>query len=222
MSFNNYTIRHFEKADVAATGELLYQSKLKLTINRLLFKDWPNAEIQRQNYTSTLQNLDPNIMESLTVIDEKSGEVVGHLTITRKKPAPEQAQTSETDGVEDARAQKIPDFFNPNVLKAVQEACMELDKPMADVDHLDLTFIIIHPDHRGRGLGKRLMEHLFNHSKALGIPIAVGGEPQVYDYFKKQGFKDVNHVDFDLAQWAPPHSGFGMFRLAGLAWDPKA
>ncbi|KAL4969879.1 GNAT family N-acetyltransferase [Aspergillus stella-maris] len=222
MSVKDYTIRPFENADIPATGELLYQSKFKLTINRLLFNNWPNAEIQRQNYMSTLENLDLKIMESLTVIDDKSGQVVGHLTVTRKRLTSKKAQISEADGDEDAPTHRTTDFFNADVVEAVQEACMELDKPMADVDHLNLTFIIIHPNHRGQGLGKRLMEHLFNKSKSLGIPIVVSSEPQVYEYFKKQGFKDVNHVDFDLARWAPPYSGFGTFRLAGIVWDPKA
>ena len=131
MSSDRYTIRPFEAGDVAETGELLFTQKLGLTINRLLFKNWPNEEVQLKNYTSTLANLDAATMESLTVVENASGDIVGHLSMTRKKPAPE---TDENPG--NGREGEIPDHFNADVLSTVMEVASELDAVMKDTDHI--------------------------------------------------------------------------------------
>lgn len=62
------------------------------------------------------------------------------------------------------------------------------------------------------------MEHVFDKAKAAGVPVMLSTEPQVYDLFIRYGFKHTKHVDFDLAKWAPPYSGFGIFRLAAMVW----
>lgn len=76
------------------------------------------------------------------------------------------------------------------------------------------------PEYRHRGIGKNLMDYVFNQARSAGVPVAVNAEPQIYEFFKRYDFHDTKHVDFDLAQWAPPYSGFGIFRLAGLIWQP--
>jgi N-acetylglutamate synthase-like GNAT family acetyltransferase len=84
----------------------------------------------------------------------------------------------------------------------------------------EITYIIVSPTHRGRGIGKMLMEYVLEKAKSLDIPVALSSEPQVYSFFRRWGFEDTKHVDFDLAKWAPPYSGFGVFRLAGMIWYP--
>lgn len=136
MTSEKYTIRPFEAVDIAATGELLYTQKLGLTINRLLFKNWPNEEVQRKNYTSTLANLDPATMEPLTVVENASGEIVGHLTMTRKKPAPKDEGPSNGSGSGNGKEEEIPNHFNPDVLSTVMKVANELDAVMKDTDHI--------------------------------------------------------------------------------------
>ncbi len=131
MYSDKYTIRPFQAGDVAETGELLFTQKLGLTINRLLFKNWPNEEVQRKNYTSTLANLDPDTMESLTVVENASGDIVGHLSMTRKKPAP---KTDENPG--NGEEGEVPDHFNADVLATVMKAANELDAVMKNTDHI--------------------------------------------------------------------------------------
>lgn len=134
MSSDKYTIRPFEAGDVAATGELLFTQKLGLTINRLLFKNWPNEEAQRKNYTRTVANLDPGTMEALTVVENASGEIVGHLTMTRKKPAPK--DEGPGSGNDNGKDKEIPDYFNADVLSTVIKVAKELDAVMKDTDHI--------------------------------------------------------------------------------------
>ncbi|KAL2863198.1 GNAT family N-acetyltransferase [Aspergillus lucknowensis] len=223
MSESNYTTTTFNDSYISETSELLFNAKLGLTINRLLFKNWPNEAIQRKNYRAVLENLDRSKTEALSVVDNASGEVVAHLSITRKQPLAKRGQNilSSNEDKEQTKDAEVPEYFNPVVLSAVQSAVAELARGLGDIDHLELTYIIVKPEHRGCGIGIRLMELVFSKAEALGLPVALSSEPQVYDFFIKRGFKDTKYVDFDLAKWAPPYSGFGMFRLAGLIWYPK-
>ncbi|KAL2830968.1 hypothetical protein BJY01DRAFT_254466 [Aspergillus pseudoustus] len=222
-SSTSYKLILFDPAHITETAELLYISKLGLTINRLLFKDWPNEAMQRKNYTSVIENLPGSEFEGITAVDEVSGEVLAHLAIRRKTPVANNDEEEKGKGGAAAAAPaapEIPEFFNAEVFSAVRAAVSELSQGLEEVDHLELTYIVVKPAHRGRGIGKALMEFVFERAKALGIPIAVSAEPQLYEYFKKRAFTDRHHVDFELAKWAPPYSGFGTFRLAGLMWYP--
>lgn len=60
------------------------------------------------------------------------------------------------------------------------------------------------------------MQSAIEKSKQEGIPLAAHAEPAAYQFFKSLGFKDTIRAEFDLAQFAPPHSGFGSFRLQGI------
>ncbi|KAF7587106.1 hypothetical protein BBP40_007712 [Aspergillus hancockii] len=214
MSPPSYTIRPVEHTDIPALAEILYMSKLALTINRLLFKDWPNATIQRQNYLAAIQGTDSPGSESLSVVDNESGEVIGHLALTRR-PA------NDTERPEDGEEKSaLPDFFNPEVVTAVLDAVAHLARGTKTADHYEVTYIVIKPGYRQRGIGKNLMKYVFDKANTAGVPVTVNAEPQTYEFFKRFGFRDANHVDFDLAKWAPPYSGFGLFRLAGMIWDP--
>jgi hypothetical protein len=129
----SYTLTPFSPTHIPQTSELLFTSKLGLTINRLLFKNWPNEAVQRRNYSSVLESLPRSGVEALSVLDEDSGEVLGHLCITRKRAV---EKKEENKGEEKAvEEQEVPDFFNPEVLSAVQAAVSELSSGLS-VDHL--------------------------------------------------------------------------------------
>ncbi|KAE8371403.1 acyl-CoA N-acyltransferase [Aspergillus bertholletiae] len=215
MASPSYTIRPVELPDIPALGELLYTSKLALTINRLLFKDWPNEAAQRQNYLGALKGIEVDSPESRTVVDNVSGKVIGHLALNRRRPVetPEQPRGEATK-------RDLPDFFTPEVVTAVLEAVAEISQEVKTIDHYEITYIVVNPEYRHCGIGKDLMDYVLNKARSTGVPVTVSAEPQIYEFFKQYGFQDTKHVDFDLAQWAAPHSGFGLFRLAGLIWYP--
>lgn len=84
----------------------------------------------------------------------------------------------------------------------------------------ELTFLIIDPAHRNKGLGKELMEYALGKAKAAGIPLIACTEPQAHGFFLRwENVRVGKHVDMDLAKHAPPYSGFGPFRLTNLFWD---
>lgn len=132
----NYTFRPVQSSDAAVLGGILYRSKRALTINRLLFNDWPNEAIQLQNYTSTIEGMDDTMADSLSVVDNDSGDVVGLLALTRKKQAP--AGESEKKAA-DASQEETPGFFNVEVLGAVMAAVDELAVE-TKVDHYGRAF----------------------------------------------------------------------------------
>ncbi|KAK7724817.1 hypothetical protein SLS57_004088 [Botryosphaeria dothidea] len=133
-----YSILPVAPSDLPTIAEFLYSSKLKLTINRLLFKDWPNEAAQRRQYTGAVEGAlaDPNT-ESLKAVDAASGEIVGYLAVTRKSATGPAAEDEKS----------VPEAFNPEVYQAVIRAAGELSKEMEGVDHLsDLS----HPNETGR------------------------------------------------------------------------
>ncbi|RDW86897.1 GNAT family N-acetyltransferase [Aspergillus mulundensis] len=222
----NFTFRQVERSDVDTLEGLLFTSKLSLTINKLLFKNWPNEAVQRRNYRSALEGLDfdNSDRESLTVVDDELGKIIGHLALYRREP-----QTPVQDDIECGQSQAasateqadIPDFFNADVLNAVIEAVGELSDPaLKTKEHYEVVYIVVDPAYRHRGIGRGLIQHVITKAKAAQVPVAVSSEPQSYEFFTKLGFEEVKSVDMDLAQWAPPYSGFGLFKLMSMIWDP--
>jgi hypothetical protein len=121
--------------DVPVLGALLTSSKLQLVINRLLFKDWPNETVQLTNYTRAIQNglSDPNTT-SLKVTNDTTGDIVGHLGLTRHK----------TDNGESSRkgtpnAMAVPDGMVPDVFHAVVDAIGILNKDIENQDYMGKT-----------------------------------------------------------------------------------
>lgn len=72
MSVPNHSIVPVTAQDLPTMAKLLCDSKLQLTINRLLFKDWPNEAAQVPNYTRAVEGSfkDPSV-ESFKVVDDK-------------------------------------------------------------------------------------------------------------------------------------------------------
>lgn len=61
-----------------------------------------------------------------------------------------------------------------------------------------------------------MMQSAIDRSKQEGVPIVTQAEPAAHEFFKSLGFKDTVAADSDLAKFAPPNSGFGIFRLQGM------
>ncbi|KAF2135232.1 uncharacterized protein K452DRAFT_293378 [Aplosporella prunicola CBS 121167] len=215
------SISSMERPDFPTIADFLHSSKLQLTINRLLYKDWPNDAAQKSQCTQTIEGAfaDPHV-ENLKAVDETSGDIVGYLGLTRKRPTKPSATPGDgSDNAATAPQMEVPEFFNPEVFKAVIGAVGELSKETAGVDHFEVTYIYVKPSARGKGIGSRLMAEAFERAKTAGVLLTVSTEPAAYAFFAKLGFKETNHAEFDLSKWAPPYSGFGAFRLANMAWN---
>jgi predicted N-acetyltransferase YhbS len=78
----------------------------------------------------------------------------------------------------------------------------------------------VEPSYQRQGVGSSLLQLGFDRARAEGLPLVVTAEAPAYGFFDTLGFKETRHVDIDLRKYAPPYSGFGIFRLTGMVWKP--
>lgn len=120
-------------ADLSVLGDFLYSSKLALTINRVLVKDWPNEANQIKNYSASIASslVDPNV-ECLKAVDVQSGNVVGFIVLGRKKPTKSPQSPGEDESVS---AWTAPDWMNSDLFDEVMQASAYLDQQSETFDH---------------------------------------------------------------------------------------
>jgi hypothetical protein len=129
MATSKHTIHPVEKSDLPTLSALVGASKLALTINRLLFKDWPNEVAQKPLYTGAVEGGFANpAFTSLKVVDNETGELVGYLGLTRKRPA----VTATEEKKEEEKASgdllnSVPFGIVPEVLKEVARVVGEVE-----------------------------------------------------------------------------------------------
>jgi ribosomal protein S18 acetylase RimI-like enzyme len=234
----NISILPVSKADLPILSDFLHTSKISLTINRLLVKDWPNEEVQRKHYadviTGSLQDASNELLKS---VDTSTGQIAGFVVLTRKHPVPSTASSEKGGG--NVERTNVPNWMNPVLFEAVMSGSDYVTQPTDDMERFgnhassghfyyfgfadirpDLTYIFVAPSRRRQGIGSSMVKHCMDRARDANIPLTTVSEPGAYEFHRRAGFMDTRHVDFDLSQWAPPYSGFGVFRLAGLIWIP--
>ena len=128
-----FSISTPEEKDVNVLGDLLLRSKLALSINRLLWTDWPNETAQRKQYTSAIAGAlkDPN-MQDLKAVDDQTGHIVGYICFTKKKGNAQSEVKNDVqpqakdDGVASAASRQPPAGMSAEVLAGVGKACQEV------------------------------------------------------------------------------------------------
>ncbi|EEU41578.1 uncharacterized protein NECHADRAFT_54033 [Fusarium vanettenii 77-13-4] len=201
-------------SDLPMLSEFVHSSKLCLTINRLLYLNWPNDAAQKPQYRRAVESsFNNDNVQCLKAVDEESNELVGYLVLTPKTPV-EARKDSEIGS--DVEEQSVPEGMHAGVLSAVNSAAAEINRETDSLDHLELTYIYVKPSHRQKGIGSLLLQEAFSRADAAHVPLALCSEPAAYTFYKNRGFQDTKHVDIDLRLWAPPYTGFGIFRLSGM------
>lgn len=118
--------------DLPTLADFLYTSKLSLSINRLLYKDWPNEAAQRTNYAGAIEGgfKDP-ASECLKAVDGETGDVLGFVVLTKRLSQ----KVEQVGGNGQAEAPKVPESMNPVVFRAVVQASAELGGETKSIDH---------------------------------------------------------------------------------------
>jgi len=130
-STNAYSILPILEPDLSTLAALVQESKLPLTVNRLLYKDWPNEAAQRAQCIKTIENSFKNPdQERFKVVEKETGTMVGHIVLTRKTPSEDKVTTGEEKG-----KPEVPDGMNEEVFRGVMEA-VGIINTGNDVDHL--------------------------------------------------------------------------------------
>ncbi|KAI9745019.1 MAG: hypothetical protein M1818_001297 [Claussenomyces sp. TS43310] len=202
--------------DLPAFAQNLRQSKYELTINRLLYNNWPNASAQLAQCTKAVQG-SANDADSSTwkVVDDETKEMVGHFALTWK--APSKIEDVKQDG-KDEFYPPVPDGMNEDVFRAVIKAVRDI-QTLGDVERFVVTHIWLKPSHRRSGIGSQLMRLAMDKAGEARLPLSVSSEPVAHGFFLSLGFKDTKYADIDLTKWAEENSGFGVFRLTGMVLD---
>ncbi|RSM07408.1 hypothetical protein CEP52_005261 [Fusarium oligoseptatum] len=208
------SIRPVAGPDLSLLAEFVHSSKLCLTINRLLYLDWPNEAAQKHQYRRAVESsFNNDTIQCLKAVDEESNELVGYLVLTPKTPVEESRDTEIGIDVEE---QGVPEGMHAGVWSAVNNAAAEINRQTDSLDQLELTYIYVKPSYRQRGIGSLLLQEAFRRANAGRVPLVLCSEPAAYNFYKNRGFQDTKHVDIDLRLWAPPFTGFGIFRLSGM------
>ncbi|KAJ5201383.1 uncharacterized protein N7498_006046 [Penicillium cinerascens] len=215
MAAPKYSIASVSEPDLPFLANFIHAAKLSLSINRLIFKDWPNEALQKQMYSEAVQDGYSNpSMECFKAVDVDSNEIVGYFVLARKRPVKESLIDSGSEG------EAIPDGFNLGLFREMTDATIQIAKQTDAIDRFEIVYMCVKPSYQCKGIGSKLVQLGFDRARAEGIPFAVCAEAPAHEFFIKLGFKDTTHYDIDLRKYAPAYSGFGIFRLSGMMWRP--
>jgi predicted N-acetyltransferase YhbS len=89
----------------------------------------------------------------------------------------------------------------------------------ANTVNLVVQVISVRNTHRKYGIGTVLMQLAIEKAKEVGIPLALNSVPAAHNFYLRLGFRDLNHMDVDLAKWAPANSGYGIWRCYAMMMD---
>jgi hypothetical protein len=126
MATRKHTISAVEKSDLPTLATLVAASKLSLTINRLLFKNWPNHTAQKPLYTAAIEGgfANPSVT-NLKAVSEETGEIIAYLGLTRKRSAVTEEEVKKSPG---NLTSNVPNGIVPDVLKEVVRAVGEAEE----------------------------------------------------------------------------------------------
>lgn len=126
-----YSIASVSEPDLPFLATFINTAKLSLSINRLIFEDWPNEALQKQMYSSAVQDgySDPS-MECFKAVDVDFNEIVGYFVLARKRPVKESPVDSGSEGAQQA----IPDGFNLGLFKELNNAIVHIAKQTDAID----------------------------------------------------------------------------------------
>lgn len=123
-------------SDLPKLAEFVHSAKLCLTINRLLYLNWPNDAAQKPQYRRAVESSFKNDnVQCLKAVDEESNELVGYLVLTRKTSV---EARKDTEIGSDAGDQSVPEGMHAGVWSAVNHAAAEINRETDGLDHLGM------------------------------------------------------------------------------------
>lgn len=128
----DYKIEPVVATDLPTLGQLIHSAKLGLSINRLIFLDWPNEKVQSSLYSQAVQSGHENpSTECFKAVDNITQEIIGYIVLARISP---QESEDDSDKEKGAQTQITPEGVNPPLLAEVNGAVSEIVKSVRDQD----------------------------------------------------------------------------------------
>ncbi|KAJ4324579.1 hypothetical protein N0V84_003858 [Fusarium piperis] len=122
--------------DLPTLIEFVHSSKLRLTINRLLYLDWPNDAAQKPQYKNAVESsFNNDLVQCLKAVDEESNELAGYLVLTPKTRAEVREGAQIGDDIEKP---SVPEGMHPGVLSALTNVMTEINRETENLDHLGI------------------------------------------------------------------------------------
>lgn len=126
------SILHVSESDFTTLAEFIHSSKLSLAINGFLYDDWPNEAAQKPIYRQAVESSFNNPeSHCLKAVDQESGDILGYLVLTRKRPG--QGSSPEE---ESTAGQEVPEGMNRDVFCAVAQAVNIINQETDKLDRL--------------------------------------------------------------------------------------
>lgn len=114
-----------ERTDSDTFSAWLLESKLTLTVNRLLWKNWPNVEAQKPHYAESIEGGWADPAMTYYKATDSTGAVLGFLALSKKQAAPADKAEKVTD---------CPEVMNEHVFRGVMKAVADICK-VTDIEH---------------------------------------------------------------------------------------
>ena len=136
------TISPVQPTDLEDCVELTHASKLSLSINRLLWNDWPATSAQkfvcrRAIEASIGTGNNPRVLKA---VDPKTGKLVGSLTLSRRGKNTTREENAEEGGKENEKEEvDWPKELNMGVLEMVNWAVGVCAEPTKELDHIGMS-----------------------------------------------------------------------------------
>ena len=76
------------------------------------------------------------------------------------------------------------------------------------------------PSHQRRGIGSAIIEFALESLELDRLPIWLYAQPDGHNLYQKLGWKDVENVEMQLAEWAGKGKGYGLHRTVCMIREP--
>ncbi|KAJ5111505.1 hypothetical protein N7532_002040 [Penicillium argentinense] len=202
MTTPEFSMLPVEGDDLPFPARFIHAAKLRLSINRLLFENWPKDQIQTKACFKAVNT---------------SSEILVYYVIARKRPLEAQPEY----GLKNGPNQETPEGLNPILFAKVMKTSGDVMGGVENLDCFEIVYMCVKPSAQRHGIGSKLMQLGFDRAKAEDVPLRLCAEAPAHGFYVKLGLEETKHADIDLRKYAAPYSGFGEFRLTGMIWRPK-
>lgn len=142
MAVPDFTIAPVERDDLPILAQFLHSSKQALSINRLIFLNWPNDELQMQMYTGAVTGgFESSEMHDFKAVNNETKEIIGYIVFQKNG-----GKTDDEIAIRNRQVaeSQIPEGINPPLMTDVNNATLEISKPADKIDHVGKVFSVLY------------------------------------------------------------------------------